>query len=156
MRHTLPVTLTLVVLVTLTVLAACAPTTPEPSSSSATVLLPKPTDTTVIIQPAQILGVWQVYSTDCTPGYMVIRGNGTYTWSCQPDGSSGVSGKYHFANGKFVVLNNVCGAEGQYQINGSDPAANPRTLTFTLVKDNCDLDIKTLTAQKAVWVAAEP
>lgn len=156
MRHTLLVTRTLALLMMAAALAACSPGTGGASSSHATVILPKPTDSSIITQAPQIQGVWQVYSSDCTPGYMIIRENGTYTWSCQADGSNGVSGKYHFSNGKFVVLSEICGAEGQYQVNASEPAANPRTLTFRVIKDSCDLEVRSLTAQSAVWVAGLP
>jgi hypothetical protein len=156
MRHTLPVSLTLLLLTAFTALAACSPGARGLSSSSATVLLPKPTETTIVTEPAQVVGIWQIYSAHCAPGYMLIRSNGTYTWSCQPDGSDGLSGKYHFSNGKFLLLNDLCGAEGRYQIHGSEPAVAPRTLTFTVVKDDCEAEIKTLTTQKAVWVSALP
>lgn len=156
MRHTLPATLSLLLLAAFTVLTACSPAPRGPSSSSATVLLPKPTEITVVTEPAQVVGVWQVYSPHCAPGYMIIRSNGTYTWSCQPDGSDGLSGKYHFSNGKFLLLNDLCGAEGRYRVNGSQPAVIPRTLTFTVVKDDCEAEIKSLTTQKAVWVSALP
>ena len=156
MRYTLLVGLALILLITAGSLAACGSAGGSGSVSHATVLLPKPTDSSIITQPAQIQGVWQVYSTHCTPGYMIIRDNGTYTWSCQTDGSNGVSGKYHFSNGKFLILNDICGAEGQYRVNASEPAADPRTLTFRVIKDSCDLDVRTLTAQEAVWVSGLP
>ena len=155
MRPPLPVSLALLVLLIATTAAGCSPGPRGSSTSFSTVILPKPTDSTIITQPAQITGIWQVYSTHCTPGYMIIRDNGTYVWSCRVDGSDGVSGKYHFSDGAFVLLNDICGTEGRYRVNGSDPAG-PRTLTFSVVKDSCGLEIQALTAQKATWVADLP
>ncbi len=141
MRHTLSVSLALTVLAAIA-LAACSPGAGITGQS--------------LTQPAQIVGVWQTFSPHCTPGYMLIRPDGTYTWSCKRDGSDGLSGTYRFDGSNFIILNDICGAEGTYQVfaAGNDPTA--KTLTFKLVKDDCAAEVSTLTTQKVTWDSALP
>ncbi len=155
MRHTLPVPLVVFSIACAMLLAGCGSTLAGGApSSSPTLVLSTPTDSAAVTDPAQIVGVWQVYDPQCTPGYMLIRPDGTYTWSCRPDGSNGLSGKYHFSHDKFVVLNDLCGAEGQYHVKVAGDS--PKALAFSVVKDSCDAEIKTLTGQKVTWVSSLP
>ena len=155
MRITLPVPLVVLLLAAALILPGCGSlpggATPD---ASATMPMPAQTGNGAITNAAELVGVWQVYDPHCTPGYMLIRSDGTYTWSCQPDGSNGLTGKYHFSNGNFVVLNDFCGAEGRYNVNiASD---NPKALAFSVVNDSCNAEIQTLTGQKVTWVSPLP
>ncbi len=155
MKHTLPVPLVVLLITSAILLTACGSmSTGAASSLIPTLILSTPSESGAVTDPAQIVGVWQVYDPHCTPGYMLIRSDGTYTWSCRPDGSDGLSGKYHFSHGKFVVLNDLCGAEGQYHVTVA--ADNPKALAFSVVSDSCDAEIKTLTGQKVTWVSSLP
>ncbi len=153
MRHTLQVPLVVLLLATL-ILSGCGPMVAGPAPSSYPTLLATPPDNGTITNAAQIVGVWQVYDPQCSPGYMLLRPDGTYTWSCHPDGSNGLSGKYHFSNGNFVLLNDVCGAEGRYHV--SVAGDNPKALAFSVVSDSCSTEVQTLTGQRVTWVAPLP
>lgn len=102
------------------------------------------------------MGIWQIYDPHCTPGFMIVRPDGTFTWSCHQDGSAGLSGKYRFDGDRLVVLNDLCGAEGQYEVHasGSDPAS--RTLAFKVIKDDCAAEVNAFTTQKLTWDSALP
>ncbi len=155
MRHTLPVSLVLLLLATSLGLAACGSVLAGAAPSAPT-MAPAvvPGSSRTITDAAEIVGVWQVFDPHCTPGYMLIRPDGTYTWSCRPDGADGLSGKYHFSDGKFVVLNDLCGAQGQYYVNVA--GNNPKSLAFSVVNDSCDAEVKTLTGQRVTWVSPLP
>ncbi len=107
-------------------------------------------------QASEIVGVWETFSPHCTPGYMLIRPDGTYTWSCNRDGSDGLSGTYRFDGTDFVILNDICGAEGHYRVYGEGDGAAGKALVFKVVNDGCDADLNTLTAQTVTWVSALP
>jgi hypothetical protein len=155
MRHTLSVPLVLLLLTAGLILSGCGPlsaSTPPPAFPT---LLPSTAaGSGAITSAAQIVGIWQIYSPHCSPGYMLLRPDGTYTWSCQPDGSNGLSGKYHFSHGNFLVLNDLCGAEGRYEVHIAGD--NPRALAFSVVSDTCDTEVQALTGQRVTWVSPLP
>ncbi len=146
----------IVPLALLVLAAACAP---APASVSATAT-PVPATSTpqdkLLGQASEIVGVWQTFSPHCTPGYMIIRSDGTYTWSCSRDGSDGLSGTYRFDGSDFVVLNDICGAEGHYQVYGEGYAPTGKALIFKVVKDDCAAEVSTLTSQKVTWDSSLP
>ncbi len=154
MRRTLPIWLALPVLLAAG-LAACSPAAGPTSQPVPTAAAPTAAPQ-ALTQPSQIMGVWQIFSPHCTPGYMIIRPDGTYTWSCNRDGSDGLSGTYRFSGSDFMILNDLCGAEGRYQVYSTAGAPAGKGLTFKLVKDDCAADVNALTAQPATWDSALP
>ncbi len=110
----------------------------------------------LVTQASQIVGVWQTFSPDCTPGFMLVHPDGSLTWSCKRDGSNGISGTYHFDGSQFKVLNDFCGAEGQYQVYARADGSTSKALVFKVVKDDCAAEVSTLTAQKVTWISALP
>jgi hypothetical protein len=144
------------VLMLAALVAACAPV-PAPAGVTArpAIATSAPPDQ-LVTQAARIVGVWQTFSPDCTPAFMLIRPDGTATWSCKQDGSNGISGTYHFDNGQFKVLNDFCGAEGQYQVYAAADGSTNKALLFKVVKDDCAAEVETLTRQEVTWVSALP
>ncbi len=140
--------------------AACAPAPSTAAPAPATVATqPAATATSagkLLSQASDIVGVWETFSPHCTPGYMLIRPDGTYTWSCSRDGSDGLSGTYRFDGSDFVILNDICGAEGRFQVYGQGSGPTGKALVFKLVKDDCDADVNALTSQVVTWVSALP
>jgi hypothetical protein len=133
-------------------LVACGAKTATP--------VPVPTEVIgLVTQAKDIVGIWQQYGAVCpdTLGFLIFRTDGTYTASCNQDGSSGMSGTYWFENQHFLNKNDFCGTTaGQYEaqiVQGQDQS---KSLIFTLIKDDC-IDWKTLlTKQALTWVAALP
>ncbi len=123
--------------------AACAPATSAPQDE-------------LVTQVSQIVGVWQTFNPDCKPGFMLIRPDGTLTWSCNRDGSAGISGTYHFVGSQLNVLNDFCGAEGLYQVYSAANSSASKALIFKVVKDDCAAEVSTLTEQKVTWISALP
>jgi len=86
---------------------------------------------------------------------MLVRPDGTYTWSCNRDGSDGVSGNYTIENGRFVIQNDFC--EGrQYEVRDLSANGTPGPLVFTIVKDDCPTIEDHLMIKPAIWLGALP
>jgi hypothetical protein len=138
--------------------AACSPATvksPSPAGTPAGLALSTQV-AGLVTQPGDMVGIWQVFDTHCPKGFMLIRPDGTYTFSCSRDGSAGDTGTYWFENRNFMIKNDFCGATGQYTAQIFRGNGQPKTLVFTVIKDDCEMEIGALTQQKAVWVAALP
>jgi hypothetical protein len=121
---------------------------------------PVPVPTQVIglvTQAKDIVGIWTAdYSCGETLGFLIVRTDGTYTASCQQDGSHGMSGTYWFENQHFLTKVDYCGTTGQYEaqiVQGQDQS---KSLIFTLIKDDCIDWSVLLTKQALVWVVALP
>jgi hypothetical protein len=140
-------------------LAACAPSVSVsiPTFMQSPTSLPLPMQVVgLVTQAKDIVGIWQVFDSHCAKGFMLIRTDGTYTWSCNQDGSDGTSGTYWFENQHFLIKNDFCGATGQYEAQIVQEKDQSKSLIFTLIKDDCESEISTLTQQPAIWVAALP
>lgn len=155
MRHTLRVSFALLSFLAATALAACGAGAVSPTAAAPTVIPPTATQEP-ITEASQLVGIWQTYSPHCKPGYMIIRPDGSLTWSCQRDGSSGITGKYRFEGNRFVVLNDLCGVEGIYEVRAASNEAGSRALVFNVVKDDCAAEVETFATQKATWDSALP
>jgi hypothetical protein len=129
-------------------LAACAPSAPAAAPTQVTVSTPTPAGD-LVTQASQIVSIWQTFNPHCDPGFMLIRPDGTYTWSCSQDGSDGASGKYSLQNGRFLIQNDFCEG-GQYEAR---LVSQPKSLVFTLIKDDCSTNVDALTKQPLVWVS---
>ena len=139
-------------------LVACSPSAPTAAASAA----PSPTNVpaptaagALVTQAAQMVGIWQVDDPHCQEGFMLVRPDGTYTWSCNRDGSNGVSGKYTLENGRFAIQNDYC--EGrQYEVRDLSAYGTPGPLVFTIVKDDCPTIEDHLMIKPAIWLGALP
>jgi hypothetical protein len=139
--------------------AACGASVPvnTPSPAITPTSLALPTRVVgLVTQPNDMVGIWQVFDTHCPIGFMLIRPDGTYTFSCNQDGSAGDTGTYWFENQNFMIKNDFCGATGRYEAQIFQGNGQSKSLVFTLIKDDCEMEISALTQQKAVWVAALP
>ena len=152
MKHSLIFALCLAML-----LPACAP---KPTAVPAASPTPVPLPTQIIglvTQAKDIVGIWNGdFSCGETLGFLILRTDGTYTSSCQQDGSHGISGTYWFENQHFLTTNAYCGTTGQYEaqiVQGQDQS---KSLIFTLIKDDCIDWSSLLTKQALTWVAALP
>jgi hypothetical protein len=140
------------------ILPACAP---KPTVVPATSPTPVPLPTQVIglvTQAKDIVGIWQVNDSSCaeTLGFLIFRTDGTFTGSCNQDGSHGTSGAYWFENQSFLTKLDYCGpVTGQYEaqiVQGQDQS---KSLIFTLIKDDCE-GRPYMEKQALIWVAALP
>ena len=152
MKYSLIFTLCLAML-----LPACAPKATVVPVASPTPI-PLPTQVIgLVTQAKDIVGIWNGdFSCGETLGFLILRTDGTYTSSCQQDGSHGVSGTYWFENQHFLTKDDFCGTTGQYEaqiVQGQDQA---KSLSFTPIKDDCENRIGLMTKQIFIWVAALP
>ncbi len=139
-------------------LPACAPKpTVVPAASPTPV--PLPTQGIVLATQAKdIVGIWQAHNSSCpdTLSFFIFHTDGTSTSSCNQDGSHGISGTYWFENQRYLEKDDYCGTTGQYEaqiVQGQDQS---KSLSFTLMKDDCETRIGLLTKQVFTWVAALP
>lgn len=86
---------------------------------------------------------------------MLVRPDGTYTWSCHRDGSAGVSGKYSLQNGRFLIQNDMC-AGRQYEVRDLSANGTHGPLVFKIVQNDCPDIEDHLTVKPAVWLSALP
>jgi hypothetical protein len=140
-------------------LPACAP---KPTAVPTVSPTPVPLPTQVIVlatQAKDMVGIWQVHASSCPDTlfyYYIFRTDGTVTSSCNQDGSHGISGTYWFENQRFLTDLYFCGTTGQYEaqiVLGQDQS---KSLSFTLIKDDCEYRPGDLTNQAFLWVAALP
>ncbi len=129
-------------------LAACAPaapvTTPTPPGQS-------------ITSADQMVGVWQTFNPHCEPGYMLIRPDETYTWSCSKDGTNqSLTGRYSLDGSHFIIANDLCqGGEFDARLLPAS-GQQPKSLAFTLIKDDCSEEVDILTKEPVLWVGTLP
>lgn len=84
---------------------------------------------------------------------MIIRSDGTYTFSPHTDGSrSSQSGKYWFEGSVFNILNDFCGKPDKYSLKRNDVTGQPATLSFTVIADDCAGEVRILIKQPPVPV----
>ena len=140
-------------------LPACAP---KPTVVPAAPPTPVPLPTQVIglvTQAKDIVGIWQADDPSCADrlGFLIFRTDGTFTISCNQDGSHGASGTYWFENQSFLIKDDFCGTgTGQYQAQVVQGNGQSRSLLFNLIKDDCAENIGYLTKQALLWVTALP
>ncbi len=148
MRYAEPVRTSLMMLVLpALLLAACAPAAPTAT--------PTPAGQPVTSSD-QIVGVWQTFNPHCQPGYMLIRPDGTYTWSCSKDGTDqSLSGRYSLDGSRLLIANDLCQG-GEFDVRLVQPSGQTKSLAFTLVKDDCSGEVDIMTKQPVLWVSALP
>ena len=129
---------------------------PAPTVTPAPTPFPKPHTVTptpagsLVNQSQDLVGLWQVDNPHWEPAYMIIREDGTYTWSPHPDGSSpSQSGKFWFEGAVFHILNDFCGKPGTYEVRRHDAVGQPATLSFTMLEDDCSAEVRILTKRPA-------
>ncbi len=148
------------------VLAACGPSAPTATPTQAQPSAPTAAPTQapassptpageLVTQASQIVGVWTVYNDHCDTGYMLIRPDGTFTVACSQDGSHGITSKYSLENGQFLTQSDICQG-GQFEAHVLNVGGQPKSLVFTVIKDDCAAEVEMLTKQPLVWVAALP
>lgn len=139
-------------------LPACAPKpTAVPTASPTPV--PLPTQVIEMVQQAKdIVGIWQTSDSSCADSlsFFIFRTDGTVTGSCNQDGSHGISGTYWFENQRFLTDLYFCGTTGQYKAQIVKGQAQSKSLSFTLIKDDCEYRPGDLTNKAFMWVAALP
>ena len=133
--------LLLIPLVAGMLLAACSPAArPTPAGEPVT-------------SADQIVGIWQTFNPHCQPGYMLIRPDGTYTWACSKDGGDQpLTGRYSLDGSRMLIANDLCQG-GQFDLR---LLQQPKSLAFTLVKDDCSGEVDIMTKEPVLWVGTLP
>jgi len=68
---------------------------------------------------------------------MILREDGTYTWSRNLDGTKGQTGDYWMEDGIFYLCDLFCRNPGQYRVGLREAQCQPETLVFSLQEDDC-------------------
>jgi len=137
-------------------LSACTPAvsanqpanpTPGPSSSVAAMI-------TRAEKPADISGIWLISFPDYKPAYLVIRPDGTYSFSPNTDGTHGQLGNYQFVKGTLHIQNTICGQDSQYTVIRETLSGKPDSLLFSPVQAPCQTLTTFLTEPAPTWVGS--
>jgi hypothetical protein len=104
-----------------------------------------------IVATNDIVGIWELSThAHWKPAYWLVREDGSYSFSPQPDGSSpSQSGKYWFENNLLMIRDDFCPTPGSYRIRKFN--TSPVTIRMELVEDSCEARIKILTGAPAAW-----
>ena len=104
-----------------------------------------------IVATNDIVGIWELSThVHWKPAYWLVREDGSYSFSPQPDGSGpSQSGKYWFENNLLMIRDDFCPAPGSYRIRKFN--TSPVTIRMELVDDSCEARIKILTGAPATW-----
>ena len=88
---------------------------------------------------------------------MIIRPDGTMTFSRSQDGSSpSTSGKYWFEQNQIVFDTDLCAVPGRFEVRLVESDVAPFQLLFMLVKDDENCINQFFTRQIPTWVEALP
>src|SRR5512135_2049926 len=154
----------LIILAASLALASCSPysapsvpTSVPPSSAPTQAPAASPTLAGQPVTSAdQIVRVWQNFNPHCKIGFILIRPDGTDTTACSQDGTNqAISGKYSLQGSRITLNNDLCQG-GQYDVRILQGGSQPKSLLFTVVKDDCSEEVQIMTQQPFLWVGALP
>lgn len=137
--------------------APSVPTSVIPSSAPTLAAAASPTPAGQPVTGAdQIVGVWQNFNPHCKTGFILFRPDGTDTTACSQDGTDqAISGKYSLQGSRITLNNDLCQG-GQYDVRIVQGGSQPKSLLFTVVKDDCSEEVQIMTQQPFLWVSALP
>lgn len=129
-----------------------APTGESPAGSQAAPTFSTPEQASAqIVATNEIVGIWELSThADWKPAYWLVREDGSFSFSPQPDGSGpSQSGKYWFENNLLMIRDDFCPTPGSYRIRKF--YTSPVTIRLELIEDACEARIKFLTGAPLVY-----